>query len=142
MVFSGTGNTLGVGFTVTLKFTERPSLQPACPTGVIVYKTYCGASVGLTRKSSMIWLSGSSVPDGVYPVMPPGDTAVNLKETSAFVKRLGLLSLMRVTLLSHNIVSVGTGKILGVGFTVTVTFTDRPSLHPTGLTGVILYTTS
>jgi hypothetical protein len=70
--------------------------------------------------------------------MPPADEAVNLKVTSSFVKLLGLLSLIRVMLLSHNIVSAGKGKILGVGFTVTVIFIEGASLHPTGLTGVIL----
>jgi hypothetical protein len=45
---------------------------------------------------------------------------------------------MLVAVLSHCIVFAGTGEILGVGFTVTVTFIDGPSLHPVGLTGVIV----
>jgi hypothetical protein len=45
---------------------------------------------------------------------------------------------MFVDVLSHCIVLTGAGKILGTGFTVTVTTTVDPSLHPVGLTGVIL----
>ena len=71
-------------------------------------------------------------------MIPPGEEAVYLKETFPPVKVLGLLNLIRVILLLHWIVSEGTGKILGVGLTVTVTATEGPSLQPTGLSGVIL----
>jgi len=80
------------------------------------------------------------VADAVKPVISPGAplaVAVKLKVITPLVKVLGLSRVMAVVVLSHCIVLGGTGKILGVGLTVTVTVCDGPSLQPTGLTGVI-----
>jgi hypothetical protein len=92
----------------------------------------------LTNKSVITWLFGSPVALAVYPVTPPVAVAVKLMVTTPLVKTLGLSSVMLVAVLSHCIVFAGTGEILGVGFTVTVTFTDGPSLQPVGLTGAIV----
>jgi hypothetical protein len=78
------------------------------------------------------------VAEGVNPVTPPDEKAVYLNVTAPLVNVLGLSSLIPVVVLSHCIVFTGTGKILGVGLTVTVTDTEGPLLHPVGLTGVIM----
>jgi hypothetical protein len=67
------------------------------------------------------------VAEGVYPVTPPGEEAVNLNETFPLVNVLGLCNLIFVRLLSHWIVSAGTGKSLGIGFTDIVNTISDPS---------------
>jgi hypothetical protein len=74
----------------------------------------------------------------VNPVIPPVAVAVYLNVTTPLVKVLGLSNVILVVVLSHCMLFDGTGKILGVGLTVTVISTDGPLLHPTGLTGVIV----
>ena len=72
----------------------------------------------------MIWFSGRLVAEAVKPVTSPAlplATDVYLNLITPLVKVLGLCSNMFVVVLSHCIVLTGTGKILGVGLTVTVT---------------------
>jgi hypothetical protein len=138
IVFGGTGLILGVGLTVTVTVTDGPSLHPTGLIGVIVYVTVCGASVGLTRTSDITYPFANPAAPGVNPVTPPVAVAVNLNVTTPLVKVLGLWSVIPVAVLSHCIVFGGTGKTLGVGLTVTMTFTEGPSAHPVGLTGVMV----
>jgi len=51
ILLAGTGETRGVGLTVTVTCTAGPSLHPEGLMGIIVYVTSCGASVGLIRTS-------------------------------------------------------------------------------------------
>jgi hypothetical protein len=57
------------------------------------------------------------------------------------VNVVGLCIKILVVVLSHCIVLAGTGKILGVGFTVTDTVWLGPSLQAAPLTGVTVYVT-
>ena len=72
----------------------------------------------------MIWFRGRLVAETVKPVISPGrplTTDVYLNLITPLVNVLGLCSKILVNVLSHCIELTGTGKILGVGLTVTIT---------------------
>ena len=76
------------------------------------------------RLSAMTELFGNPLALEVKPVKPPVAEAMYLNVNEPFENLLGLSSLMLVVVLSHCIVSEGTGNILGVGLTVIVNTID------------------